>query len=95
MALSAAELELPEVRRQAEEDAAAARREIGELKRKVMVLELSVAREKAAASDVELGLRQNAEHLDALSEQVSMLKGLTAESARPASARAGGARARA
>ena len=48
MALSAAELELPEVRRQAEEDAAAARREIGELKRKVMVLELSVAREKAS-----------------------------------------------
>jgi len=47
-ALSAAELELPEVRRQAEEDAAAARREIGELKRKVMVLELSVAREKAS-----------------------------------------------
>mmetsp|Transcript_24005 Transcript_24005/g.72010 ORF Transcript_24005/g.72010 Transcript_24005/m.72010 type:complete len:227 (-) Transcript_24005:31-711(-) len=36
-------------------------------------------RAKAHATDVELGLRQNSEHLDALSEQVAMLKGLTAE----------------
>ena len=29
--------------------------------------------------DAELGLRENNEHLDALSEQVAMLKGLTME----------------
>ena len=39
------------------------------------------SREKANQMDAELGLRENNEHLDALSEQVAMLKGLTMESA--------------
>ena len=37
------------------------------------------ARDKANASDVELGLRENSAHLDALSDKVSLLKGLTQE----------------
>ena len=37
------------------------------------------SREKAQHTDVELGTRENDAHLDALSEQVAMLKGLTAE----------------
>ena len=37
------------------------------------------AREKAQHTDVELGTRENNAHLDALSEQVAMLKGLTAD----------------
>ena len=37
------------------------------------------AREKANASDVELGLRENSAHLDALSDKVALLKGLTQE----------------
>ena len=37
------------------------------------------SRDKANASDVELGLRENSAHLDALSDKVSLLKGLTQE----------------
>lgn len=43
------------------------------------------AREKAQNTDMELGTRENNEHLSDLSEQVAMLKGLTMESASPAS----------
>lgn len=37
------------------------------------------AREKAQHTDIELGTRENNDNLDALSEQVAMLKGLTQE----------------
>ena len=73
-ALSAVELEVPEVRREAEEAAAVARQKIGDLKRTAMVLELSVAREKAATQQRSELLERREEEVQRLHEELAVLR---------------------
>ena len=73
-ALSAVELEVPEVRREAEEAAVVARREIGDLKRTAMVRELSIAREKAATQQRSELLERREEEVQRLHEELAVLR---------------------
>jgi hypothetical protein len=73
-ALSAVELEVPEVRREAEEVAVVARREIGELKRWVVQHELSIAREKENTQQRSELLERSENEVRRLNEELAVLK---------------------
>ena len=73
-ALSAVELEVPEVRREAEEAAAVARQKISDLKRTAMVLELSVAREREVQQQRAELLERREDEVQRLHEELAVLR---------------------